>query len=44
MSDRLGRMPFPPEVNSFEAEVGGYQQFVCGGWTENGAIVTDPGD
>jgi hypothetical protein len=37
-------MPIPPEMNAFEAEVGGDQQFAPGGYAQDGAVVPDTPD
>jgi hypothetical protein len=36
-------VPFSPEVNALEAEVGGDQQIMAGRAAEYGAIVPDAG-
>lgn len=44
MANRLGGMPFAPEMNPFQAEIGSHQQLVTRGGLENGAIVSDTSD
>ena len=40
-ADDFGRMPIAAEVNIFEAEISGDQQFVTGGDAQNRAIIAD---
>jgi len=44
MTHRLGRMPLPTEVDTFEAKVGGDDEVATGGRAEDGAVITYPGD
>jgi hypothetical protein len=44
MTNRLGRVPLAPEVDSFQAEIGCYQRFVPGRKAEDGAVVADSRD
>jgi hypothetical protein len=41
MSNRLGRMPFAPEMNSCKTEIGGNQSLVTCGDLEDGTIISD---
>ena len=41
MADRIGRMPFAAEVDSFEGEVGGDEGLRAAGKIEYGAVVSD---
>jgi hypothetical protein len=43
MTDRFGRMPVPPEMNTFKAEVRGDQHFVFGPQPQHRAVVSDAG-
>ena len=43
MTYDFGGMPFTPEMNSFEAEIGGNQGLVPRGDLQDGAIVPDAG-
>jgi len=44
MADRFGRMPVPPEMNTFKAEVRGDQQFVFGPQPQHRTVVSDAGE
>ena len=41
MADGGGAMPLAAKVAIFEGEVGGDEEFVAGGWFEDGAVVAD---
>ena len=41
MADGGGRVPVAAEMAVFEREVGGDEEFVAGGWFEDGAVVAD---
>ncbi len=41
MADGGGAMPVAAKVAIFEREVGGDEEFVAGGWFEDGAVVAD---
>ena len=43
MTYDFGGMPFTPEMNSFQAEIGSNQHFVTGGDLQDGAIIPDAG-
>jgi len=43
MTYDFGGMPFTPEMNSFEAEIGGNQGLVPRGDLQDGAIISDAG-
>jgi hypothetical protein len=43
MAHGFGWMPLPPEMNSFQAEIGGDQGFVTNWNFEDGAIIPDAG-
>jgi hypothetical protein len=44
MANDLGGMPFSPEVNAFEAEIGSNQRLVTSGDLEDGTVIADTGD
>jgi hypothetical protein len=44
MADRFGRMPVPPEMNTFKAEVRGDQHFVFGPQPQHRTVVSDAGE
>jgi uncharacterized repeat protein (TIGR03803 family) len=41
MANDLGRVPLTPEMNSFQAEIGGNQRLLTSGNFEDGAIISD---
>ena len=41
MADGFGGMPFSPEMNPFQAEIGSNQRLVTGGDLQDGAIISD---
>jgi hypothetical protein len=43
MTHDFGGMPFPPEVDSFQAEIGSNQGLVTGGDLQDSAIIPDAG-
>ena len=43
MTDDFGRMPFSPEMNAFQAEIGSNQRLVTGGNLQDGAVIPDAG-
>ena len=43
MADGFGRMPFSPEMNPLQAEIGSDQRLVAGGDLQDGAIIPDAG-
>lgn len=42
MPHRFWRLPIPPEVNAFQAEVGGHQSIGPGAHTQHGTVIPDP--
>jgi hypothetical protein len=44
MTDRFGRMPVPPEMNTFKAEVRGDQHFLFGPQPQHRTVVSDAGE
>jgi len=44
MTNRFGRMPVPPEMNTFKAEVRGDQHFVFGPQPQHRTVVSDAGE
>jgi hypothetical protein len=43
MTYDFGGMPFTPEMNSFQAEIGSNQGLVTGGDLQDGAVIPDAG-
>ena len=43
MTDDFGRMPFAPEMDPLQTEIGSNQRLVTGGDLQDGAIVPDAG-
>ena len=43
MTHDFGGMPFPPEMDSFQTEIGSNQGLVTGGDLQDGAIISDAG-
>ncbi len=41
MTNGFGRVPLPAEMDAFETEVGGDQEFAILWNAENGSVVTD---
>jgi len=41
MTNGFGRMPFPPEMNTFKAEISGDENFVIFGAAQNRGVVSD---
>src|ERR1700724_988739 len=44
MANRFRRMPVPPEMNTFKAEVGGDQHVVFGPQPQHRTVVSDAGE
>jgi len=44
MANRFGRMPVPPEMNPFEAEIRGDQHFVFGPQPQHRTVISDAGE
>src|ERR1700737_3168985 len=44
MANRFGRMPVPPEMNTFKAEVRGDQHFVFRPQAQHRTVVSDAGE
>ena len=44
MANRFGRMPVPPEMNPFKAEVRGDQQVVFGPQPQHRTVISDAGE